>query len=285
MDDARPLLSLIKTLDGAERVCVIIYDDGSEQPGLTNRLKDSLTALPGPAMLVTGSVNQGRSHARNRLLVNSRTDWLLLLDADMRPDDEAFLIRYRETIGTTADPALVAGGFSLRHVEETPATRLHAAQSSASECLSAADRSEAPGRYVFTSNILVHRQILETVRFNEGFSGWGWEDVDWGLRVAEAFPVRHIDNTATHLGLESAGALITKYAGSGANFARLANQHPDAVLSMPLYKMARRARYLPLRSFWRRITRMGASSHWLPIPLRLASLKAFRAIAYSKDLP
>jgi hypothetical protein len=31
------------------------------------------------------------------------------------------------------------------------------------------------------------------IPFDEAFSGWGWEDTDWGIRATKYFPVRHIN--------------------------------------------------------------------------------------------
>lgn len=283
-DDAGALIAALGSMAEASEVDVLLYDDGSADERMTGRIRDGLASLPGHGALITAAGNGGRAHARNRLIAAARTDWILFLDADMRPDDAGFLARYIEAARQCEGPALIAGGFSLKHVTPTASTALHAAQSRRSECVDAATRRTAPGRYVFTSNILIHRTVLDNVGFDEGFTGWGWEDVDWGLRVAERYPVIHIDNTATHLGLDTAPVLLDKFGGSGANFARMAARHPQAAEAMPLYRMARLARRLPLRSACRRLARAGAASSLLPLGLRLALLKSYRAIAYSEDL-
>ena len=282
--DASSLIADLSAAGGAERAGVLIYDDGSGDPQLTARLKTWLEAYPGPAQLVTASGNLGRAHARNRLYELTESDWILFLDADMKPDDGKFIERYLTAIRDCEGPALIAGGFSLQHAEVKALTRLHAAQSLASECLAAAERRKEPGRYVFTSNILVHRRVLEDVPFDDGFRGWGWEDVDWGLNVVKTYPVRHIDNTATHLGLDDTDTLLRKFGSSGHNFARLAERHPDAIKSMQLYRIARKFRNLPARRFLQGLARFGARSATLPDGLRLACLKTYRALAYSKEI-
>src|SRR5690606_23100227 len=93
---------------------------------------------------------------------------------------------------------------------------LHRALAVGGDCLPAAERRHAPEKYVFTSNLLVRRDVFETERFDEGFSGWGWEDVEWGMRVARRWPIVHIDNPATHLGLDDAETLAAKYEQSTA---------------------------------------------------------------------
>jgi len=283
-DSADALLASLVRLDGADQCTLLIFDDGSGDEGLTRLLAQQILRYPGPARLITAPQNAGRSHARNRLIELAETNWILFLDADMRPDDDEFLTRYLDAAEACDTPTLIPGGFSLRHATPTAETRLHAAQSIASECVNAAVRAAEPGRYVFTSNILVHREILEHVTFDDGFKGWGWEDVDWGLRIAGTYPIHHIDNPATHLGLDTDTALMDKYGGSGANFARVAERHPDAIKPTPLYKIARRLAKLKLAGVMRPIAKRITIAKFAPLKLRLLGLKLFRAATYAEYL-
>ena len=285
-DTASPLLHALSELV-EHHVCeVLIYDDGSGDQEMTATIIAHLAEFKGPAKLITAHQNKGRSFARNRLIDHANCDWLLMLDADMLPDDDKFLARYLDAIPGGTEPALIAGGFSLAQITADKSRALHAAQSIKSECLGAAERMTDPGRFVFTSNILAHRQILENVSFDDGYQGWGWEDVDWGLRVAEQFPIRHIDNTATHLGLDTTDALLHKYGTSGENFARLANQHPQAVSQMPLYKVARGLRPVPGTSIIANICKRLARDRFgfVPMEMRLFALKLYRSAIYSETL-
>lgn len=277
------LLDALADCDGANRAHLIVYDDGSADDSLTNVLTEQMSNWTGKATLVTSKTNLGRSHARNRLVAHCDTEWLLFIDADMLPDSKSFLTDYLIEVERADGPALIAGGFSLKQVSPNRAQQLHAAQSRASECLSANERSQHPGRYVFTSNIMVHRAVLKSVDFDDGFSGWGWEDTDWGLRVAKRFPVIHIDNTATHMGLDNTADLLRKYGSSGANFARMVSRNPDDAKSMTLTKAARQLAHLPGRSLIRRGSKAIASSS-LPASLRLKALKMYRAAAYAEHM-
>ncbi len=282
-DDAKPLLDSLRQLKQADMCEVLIYDDGSNDPHLTDRLIASCNDLPCPARLMTAAQNQGRAYGRNMLIAQARADWLLLLDADMLPDNDDFIACYMREISNLDKPTLIVGGFSLQQVRPTVKQRLHAAQSAHSECLPAIIRQRMPGRYVFTSNILVHRHLLNTVQFNDAYQGWGWEDTDWGLNIARKFPIHHIDNTATHLGLDAAEDLIHKYGTSGENFARLAKTHPEDIHQTSLYRAARRLKDLPgrraLQSLAARIARGQFS--FIPMPVRLFALKLYRAAAYA----
>ena len=277
------MITALAGLPGAADTHMILFDDGSGR-----ELEAECAALeswPGPVSLIVSDDNLGRAGARNRLLAHAETDWVLLLDADMLPDGADFLQRYLGAIEAADGPMLIAGGFSLEQAEIGRETRLHAAQSERSECLAAAVRAEQPGRYVFTSNILVHREVLEAVGFDEAFTGWGWEDVDWGLRVAARFPVRHIDNTATHLGLDTDAALMRKYGGSGENFARLAERHAEAVDEMSLMRAVRLMQRIgPIRPLVRSIAGAAARARILPTGLRLMGLKTWRAAIYAEHV-
>ena len=283
-DSADALLCNLARLPGADRCTLLLFDDGSNDIDLTRQLVRYILRFPGPARLLSAARNQGRSHARNRLKELAESEWILFLDADMQPDDEAGLTRYLDAIEASEGPCLIAGGFSLAHAFPTKETLLHAAQSAASECLPAEVRSVEPGRFVFTSNILCHRDVLNKIDFDPGFHGWGWEDVDWGLRVAAVFPVEHIDNPATHLGLDPDSKLIAKYATSGSNFSRLADRHPDAIETTPLYRMARLSRHLPMRPRFEGVLKRLAQLKFLPLRLRLVALKLFRATVYGAHL-
>lgn len=285
-DSAAPLLSSLANLVADLNCEILIYDDGSKDPAMTAAIMASLATAPAPARLITAAQNHGRAHARNRLIAHANADWLLMLDADMLPDADTFLSHYLDTIKADPAPGLVAGGFSLQHITATRKQRLHAAQSKASECLPASQRARAPGLHVFTSNILVHRAVLDQVQFDEGYTGWGWEDVDWGLRVAKAFPVRHIENTATHLGLDDTAQLMQKYESSGENFARLAALHPGDVSAMNLYKASKRLKSFPARPLLRGLTKMLAADPLglVPLRVRLFCLKLFRAATYAEVL-
>ena len=284
-DDASQMIRALSRCELAEQIELVIYDDGSANPPMRERMRDALRDYPGPGALVAARENKGRSHARNRLVAHAGSEWILLLDADMLPDSTAFLKVYIAAVHSCKRPALFAGGFSLDRIRPRPYQKLHAAQSRRSECLDAETRAKQPGRHVFTSNLLVHRDILHDVPFDDAFVGWGWEDVDWGLRVAEQFPVGHLDNTATHLGLDRDSVLMRKYRRSGPNFARLARRHPHAAKRMSLYRAARALKWLgpfnwPLAFAAGGLARLPVA----PMPMRLLGLKLYRAAHCARAL-
>ncbi len=282
-DDPRPLLAILDEeaalLSG--RVEIVLLDDGGGDTTLTEAVGAAIQALKSPARLVVLARNEGRARGRNRLTTHGRTNHLLFLDSDMAPDAPDFLARYLALIDA-GDAPVVFGGFSLDQAQAGPEHALHVAMAKRAECLPAHMRAEQPEKYVFTSNLLVRRDVFEAEAFDEGFVGWGWEDVEWGMRVARRYGVLHIDNAATHLGLDTAETLAGKYEQSAGNFARVVAAHPQIVSTYPSYRMARALRRLPARGFLRAMLKRTALMAHGPLIVRIMAMKAYRAALYAE---
>ena len=135
---------------------------------------------------------------------------------------------------------------------------------------------------MFTSNLLIRRDVFESEAFDESFQGWGWEDVEWAARVSRNHAIVHLDNTATHLGLDSAETLIAKYEQSAANFGRLARAHPDIVRAYPSYKAARLLSHAPLRGALKAGLEGLVRNEKAPLSVRALSLRLLRAALYAE---
>ena len=279
-DDPRPLLAALDGQAGGAPVELVLLDDGGVDPALSATVERHVAALALPVRLVRLSANQGRARGRNRLAAHSRADALLFLDADMLPDGNDFLARW--LVEAEVRTPVAFGGFTVRQTPERAETALHRRLSLRGDCLPAAVRAQAPEKHVFTSNLLIRRDVFEAEAFDEGFAGWGWEDVEWGMRVARRWPVRHIDNTATHLGLDPDDALLRKYEQSAANFARVVAAHPEVVARYPSYRAARTLRRAPLRGVWRPWLKALARTAAAPLSLRSLAARTYRAALYAE---
>lgn len=280
--DSTRLLTRLSECAGASEVEIILYEDGGGDVFLNRRLQARVRSLQIPARLIAANINRGRASARNAAIAHARAPWILLLDADMLPDNAQFLNRYL-AIAQTSEPCAIVGGYSLRQAPHDPRFALHRWQAKASEMKSAAERQGAPGLHVYSCNVLVHRDALAACPFDAGFSGWGWEDTDWGLRLEASFPIMHIDNPCSHMGLDDDDALLRKYSQGAPNFARLIGRHPQAMARSALLCMARLLADLPCRPLLIALSRALVTSR-LPVVLRGRALKLWRALVYADAL-
>ncbi len=273
------LLRALATRDPHD-VEIILIDDGSGMVDISAEVSGFLTRSTLACQLITLASNEGRARGRNRLTRAARGDYFLFLDADMLPDSPAFLDTWLET--ARANPAVVFGGFSLKQAPDNRDHAVHKLMAAKSDCLDAAVRNLTPEKYVFTSNLLVRRDVFAAEAFDAGFTGWGWEDTEWGMRVAARFGVTHIDNTATHMGLDTPAQLARKYEQSVANFARVIARHGDVVAQYPSYKVAKMIKRLPFTGVLRACVKTVALNNAAPPKLRALALRVYRAALYAQ---
>jgi len=278
-DDPSRLLAALGRADLPAEI--VVLDDGSRDAALASRVADAVQALALPACFLRLAANEGRAAGRNRLAAEARGRHLLFLDADMLPDSGDFLARWLELIASD-DPPVAFGGFSLDQTPHSPATAVCRALSLKSDCMPVEARRRAPEKYVFTSNLLIRRDIFEAEPFDSGFVGWGWEDVEWGMRVSRRHPIAHIDNPATHLGLAPAAAMAAKFEQSAANFARVVAAHGDIVRAYPSYRVAKALKRAPLRGLWRPLLKAFALVDAFPAAPRAFALRLYRAALYAE---
>ena len=281
-DDPTDLLRQLdqEAADLGGAVEVVLMDDGTGDAALTARLKQILGVLALPARLITLSANEGRARGRNRLTIAGRGRAYLFLDSDMKPDTPRFLQTWIALM-VERDPAVAFGGFSLDQAPADAQFAVHRALSGASECLPASERAKQPEKYVYTSNLLVRRDVFAAETFDPGFSGWGWEDVEWAMRVSRRFEVVHLDNPATHMGLDTVEDLTRKFDHGAGNFALVVALHPETVAAYPSYRAAKLLKRLPARSLLRRLTRQAARTGALPVKARAFALRLYRAAVYA----
>ena len=170
-DDPRDLLiALDREAAGLNAaVELVVLDDGTGDAALTAAVTKAVGAMALPVRLITLIANEGRSIGRNRLATAARGRSLLFLDSDMRPDTPDFLGRWA-TLVQDADPAVAFGGFSLDQAPTDRKFALHRAMATKGECLDHIERSKTPEKYVYTSNLLVRRDVFDSEAFDPAFS-------------------------------------------------------------------------------------------------------------------
>lgn len=278
-----PSMLLSELLAQAERlrgVEILIYDDGTLDPNICATLAAQVKDASSPVTLLIAEQNMGRATARNTLQEKARGEWVLFLDADMRPGSEQFLSNYIALIEADAGD-IIFGGFTVPETA-TRSEELHRALSEVSDCLALSERQAAGPQYVATSNLCVRKAVLLAEPFDSGFVGWGWEDSEWAARVARRYTLLHAENTALHLGLESDDTLLKRFKESAHNYKRFTSLHPDLAQTLTLYRLTEKLRKFPLHRMCRPFMRGAVKFHVLPIRFRVLALKFWRASWYAE---
>lgn len=259
---------------------LVLADDGSRDPQHRRAVMDELARSDRPAAILAASRNLGRACIRNALTRASRGQYLLYIDCDLMPGQADFLARWAE-IAAKGDTNVCYGGFRMRPREEV-SDRLHAYYSARSDCLPAAERQREPAKYTYTNNLLVARQVALAEPFDERFAGWGWEDVEWALRVERRWPIRHVENPVLNPADGTARSLLRKFSESVRNFALLRRLHPAEVAKFPIFRVSRVLAVLPLLSATLPLLEIVAvDAHEIfPMQLRYLALKLYRACLY-----
>lgn len=278
---------LLRSLDAqtvdAHRVEILVMDDGTGDPTLTATAQATASQMRLPCQLITAPQNRGRSATRNALQDKAKAKWVLFLDADMRVDHADFLLKYLECIEASCGD-IIFGGFAVEAQASDPDTDLHRILSKTSDCLPADHRRQSGAQHVASSNLCIRTSVLETEPFDPNFKGWGWEDSEWAARVSERYRLIHIDNPAVHLGLETTESLLSRFASSGGNYLRFVNAHPTLAQSLPLYRIVQRLKHFPGHQLARTPLRMMVKAHSLPMQMRVAALKLWRASHYAEAM-
>lgn len=278
-DDPSQLLSALMAQAGPD-IEILFYDDGTADEAINGELQRICEAGDTPVTLLFAANNIGRSHARNTLQSAAKAPWLLFLDADMMPEDDQFLARYSAAIDADMSD-IIFGGFTMPDQVDAQ-FEIHRAFSAGSDCLTAKERSAYGPKYVCSSNLAVRREIMDAQPFDTAFTGWGWEDSEWAARVAGKYRLRHIDNPAVHLGLESTDTMLKRFATSGENYSIFVQRHPLLAHKLSLFKAMRILATVPFQGLMQAPLKCVVKSSFMPINLRLKALKLWRASWYAK---
>lgn len=172
---------------------VVVVDDGSSDV-LTIKENTIINTIP-YCQFIHNDTNFGSAHTRNMLAEVAQGEYLIFLDSDLFPTSSTFVAQY---VAHATDAEVVVGGLSYRTNNHTVCP-LRLAFGLKSEVRTAAERNMAPYAKFTASNILMHKSVLQRVRFDNNIKRYGYEDLLFGQELKKkGISVTHIDNPVFH---------------------------------------------------------------------------------------
>lgn len=202
-----PLVSfLFKQLENASiDFEIICLDDGSEKFHSENQEINSLKNCSYTIL----QKNIGRSAIRNLLAKKARFENLLFLDADVTPVYEDFILKYIPYLNS--DEKVVYGGIQYQGEKPEKSQILRWVYGNSREALSVEKRNQNVYLSFLTLNFLISKSVFEKVKFNEEIPNLRHEDTLFSFDLKRAkIKIIHIENLATHNGLESSKVFLRK---------------------------------------------------------------------------
>ncbi len=242
----RKILDEIAEFSLEKRVEVIVLDDCSSVEDVLLNNEKFIKENQHPYLHYNRlDHNMGRSVVRNILTEQAQGEFFLFLDCDVLPDSGRFIQEYLKYVRRN-NHDVVCGGISYTSRIMQGRDYDYCVYFGKKKEVKAADaRNLEPWRHILTSNVMVRMSTFQETPFNEQFIGYGYEDIEWGLRLAGRWKVLHIENTASHLGLVSKSAALDKMRKAVPNYLLLRKNCPAAFAAATVGKIARAFTILP----------------------------------------
>lgn len=182
-DSVSRLLTSLRQQGLSQAFEVIIVDDGSSIP-LAGDLVPSLEGLPFSVEYIRRDPGGNRSAARNVGADRARGELLVFADGDQEapPQWISEHLRWQEPV----EQVLVVG-HRREHVEdEQESWRPEVRERVTAEFSDNYRRISCPWYFAFSGNMSIKKSDFEAVGgFDDGFKGWGFEDVEFGYRASK----------------------------------------------------------------------------------------------------
>lgn len=151
--------------------------------------------------------NVGRAHIRNWLFDQARYEWALLIDCDAEVIHDDFILRYCKAI--TCGSAIIVGGIATP-LDAEPGCELRLRYEQAAERIRTLNfRREHPAAAFSTFNVMISRNVLAGLHFDERCTEYGYEDALFGIEAERrGFSICHIDNPLQHNGINDNSSFL-----------------------------------------------------------------------------
>ncbi len=204
--NVRQLVEKLHSMATAEQIAfeIICIDDASTQTYADNANISNLANVQYHCL----TTNIGRSSLRNLLAQKAIHPYLLFIDTDMAVLNTDYLKQYIQHL---ANYDLIYGGILYEPILANNAHVLRWKYGMQREAISCSQRSEDPYFSVKTCNLLMKRDVFNSIKFNENIREYGHEDTLFSLEIArKKLNVLHLQNPLYHMGLEDAACYLRK---------------------------------------------------------------------------
>ena len=185
---------------------IICQDDNSNPASTFENNKINILAH---CSFSSNVVNLGRAKNRNLLAQKATFPYLLFLDADTFPIHKNFISTYVSAINDSSK--IVYGG--IRYQNEKPPKQkiLRWVYGNQREALSVSQRNKNKYLSFLTLNFLIHKEVFDTISFNETIPNLRHEDTLFSFEIMKNnTPIKHIENPVFHYGLDEFEVTIKK---------------------------------------------------------------------------
>ena len=198
--------------------------------------------------------HQGKAALLNDAIVRARYDLLLFVDNDARLHLPGFISRYLQA-AEQHPQAVICGGLFTSARSLTPHNTLRYRYERAADRQRQSQRqNRAPYSRFTTFNVLIPRDVVRRIPFNETIRRYGYEDVVMGLELGrQGVPVVHIDNALVHTDIASNLSFLQKTATALQVLRQLPSVYQDGVTLVKILQRVESLHLVGLIRLWHRL--------------------------------
>lgn len=185
-----------------ELICI---DDGSNSE--INKLNEKINSLNN-CKFIEQKTNSGRTASRHTLAKQAEYDWLLFLDADVMPKNDAFLTQYVSLISESYEA--IFGGIAYNKKSYNPENVLRYTFGSKREVIDAKKRNDNPYRVTCSANFMIKKDVFLNINANLLQNAYGLDYVFGTELQSQQISILHINNEVYHLGVDNNVEFLNK---------------------------------------------------------------------------
>ena len=217
-----------QALENKTEIEILVIDDGSDK-----QYNQDWPVGP-ETRVIKLEKNTGRASVRNMFHQYARFENLLFLDCDSEIINSSFLNKYISSIDGTH--SVICGGTVYPHLNPCRNKMLHWNYGIKKESKPKGIRN----RSFMANNFMIHKNIFQSIVFNETLNGYGHEDTLFGFQLYKAgIEIKRIDNPVLHGSLSTNEEFLQKTTSAVHNLINvllIVNNDPEFVQGIHLLR-------------------------------------------------